>query len=203
MTAPRLAFWFEFASTYSHLAAQRIGAEAAARGVQVDWRPFLLGPIFAAQGWRDSPFNLFPAKGANMWRDLARQAARHGLAPVVRPAAFPANGLRAARAMLAAGAAGPAFAAAVFRAEFERGEDIARREVLDDALREAGADADAVLKAAEGAPAKAALRAATDRAAALGLFGAPSFVAEDGELFWGHDRMEDALDWAAGRHPPV
>ena len=55
-----IEFWFEFASTYSHPAAQRIQGQAEARGVAVRWRPFLLGPIFAEQGWNDSPFNIYP-----------------------------------------------------------------------------------------------------------------------------------------------
>ena len=58
-----LDFWFEFASSYSYPAAMRIAPLAAASGVNVRWRPFLLGPIFKAQGWDNSPFNLFPAKG--------------------------------------------------------------------------------------------------------------------------------------------
>ena len=60
---PVLEFWYEFASTYSYPAAEGVEAAAAAAGVRVDWRPFLLGPIFAAEGWRDSPFNLYAAKG--------------------------------------------------------------------------------------------------------------------------------------------
>ena len=55
---PAMQFWFEFASTYSYPAAMRIEALAADRGVTIEWRPFLLGPIFAAQGWSDSPFNI-------------------------------------------------------------------------------------------------------------------------------------------------
>ena len=58
-----LEFWFEFGSTYSYPAAMRIEALAAARGVVLRWCPFLLGPIFQEQGWNDSPFNLYPAKG--------------------------------------------------------------------------------------------------------------------------------------------
>ncbi|MEO1473211.1 MAG: DsbA family protein, partial [Pseudomonadota bacterium] len=54
--AARVEFWFEFASTYSYLSAMRIDAEARRRGVDVVWRPFLLGPIFASQGWNTSPF---------------------------------------------------------------------------------------------------------------------------------------------------
>src|SRR5262244_3126673 len=88
-----LTFWYEFASTYSWLAAERIEAVAAQEGVAVVWRPFLLGPIFAAQGWTSSPFNLFPAKGRNMWRDMERQCVRMGLPPIVRPDPFPQNSL--------------------------------------------------------------------------------------------------------------
>jgi 2-hydroxychromene-2-carboxylate isomerase len=51
----KLEFWFEFASTYSYPAAMRIEDAAKKRGVEVEWRWFLLGPIFAAQGWSDSP----------------------------------------------------------------------------------------------------------------------------------------------------
>ena len=95
---PTLEFWYEFASTYSYLAAMRIEAAAQAAGVEIRWRPFLLGPIFAAQGWNSSPFNLYPAKGRSMWRDLEREAARLGLPPVTRPDPFPQNSLSATRA---------------------------------------------------------------------------------------------------------
>ena len=69
---PVLEFWYEFASTYSYLAAMRIEPLAEAAGIDLRWRPFLLGPIFATQGWNSSPFNLYPAKGRHMWRYLER-----------------------------------------------------------------------------------------------------------------------------------
>ena len=69
---PTLDFWYEFASTYSYPAAMRIEAAANAAGVDIRWRPFLLGPIFKAYGWTDLPFNIFAAKGRYMWRDLTR-----------------------------------------------------------------------------------------------------------------------------------
>ena len=93
-------FWYEFASTYSYPAALRVGALAEARGVSLAWRPFLLGPIFAAQGWRDSPFNIYPNKGRYMWRDLERTCAAMGV-PLVRPEPFPQASLLAARVALA------------------------------------------------------------------------------------------------------
>jgi len=91
-----LEFWFEFGSTYSYPAAHRVESRARDRGVDVVWRPFLLGPIFAAQGWNDSPFNLYPAKGRYMWRDWGRICSAAGLR-WVRPSVFPRNGLLAAR----------------------------------------------------------------------------------------------------------
>ena len=78
----------------------RIGALAEDAGVRVRFRPFLLGPIFQAQGWTTSPFNLYAAKGRNMWRDLERLCADLGL-PFRRPDPFPQNSLLAARVALA------------------------------------------------------------------------------------------------------
>ncbi|MGH8816082.1 MAG: DsbA family protein, partial [Achromobacter pestifer] len=70
--SPRMQMWFDFASPYSYLAIERIDVLARSAGVQVDLNPFLLGPIFQAQGWNDTPFRLFPGKGAYMMRDIAR-----------------------------------------------------------------------------------------------------------------------------------
>src|SRR5512147_3041977 len=104
----------------------RIERAAAEREVYLEWRPFLLGPIFAAQGWRDSPFNIYPAKGRYMWRDLERICARLDL-PLRRPSVFPRNGLLAARvALLGAGESwGPAFVRATYHANFAEDLDIA------------------------------------------------------------------------------
>ena len=93
-------FWYEFASTYSYPAALRVAALADERGVSLVWRPFLLGPIFFAQGWRDSPFNVYPAKGRYMWRDLERTCGAMGV-PLKRPDPFPQPSLLAARVALA------------------------------------------------------------------------------------------------------
>ena len=112
-----LDFWFDFASTYSYPAAVRIGALAARADVRVRFRPFLLGPIFKAQGWTTSPFNLYPEKGRYMWRDLERLCADLDV-PFRRPDPFPQNSLLAARVALVAldHRWGEAFCVAVFRA---------------------------------------------------------------------------------------
>jgi len=196
---PRITFWFDFASTYSYLSAMRIDALASVRGVGVDWQPFLLGPIFRAQGWENSPFNLYPAKGRYMWRDIDREAARLGLPPVSRPDPFPQNGLLAARIVLAGGPEGwgADFSRAVFAAEFAEGRQIADPGVLAAIIAGLGLSADAVLARAAEPAIKEELRGMGQRAVELGIFGAPSFTCPDGELYWGNDRLEVALDRAA------
>jgi 2-hydroxychromene-2-carboxylate isomerase len=194
--AAAVDFWFEFASTYSYLAVSRIEREALAAGVVVTWRPFLLGPIFKAQDWNDSPFNVYPVKGRYMWRDMERLCDGYGI-PFKRPTQFPRNGLLAARVTLAGGDAGwvPGFVQRAYRANFAEDRDIAGAAVLGELLRDVGADPTAVLADAGSDAVKAKLRANTEEAQRLGIFGAPSLVA-NGELFWGNDRLDDALAWA-------
>lgn len=192
-------FWFEFASTYSYVAAERVDPLAAERGLGVRWRPFLLGPIFRAQGYATTPFLVHEAKGRYMWRDVARTCERLGL-PFVRPARFPLNGLLAARIALALppDAVGP-FCRAAFRQAFCEGRDIADEALLAETLRSVDVELEPALAAARTDLVKHALRRQTETAAALGLFGAPTVVTADGELFWGNDRLDEALDWAAAR----
>jgi len=175
----------------------RIEDLAARSGVEVVWRPFLLGPIFKAQGWNTSPFNLYPAKGRNMIRDMQRIAADRGL-PFVMPPSFPAMSLTAVRIAHAGETGGwtPRFTREAFTAEFGRGADISDVAVLTRILSGLGLDAAAVLAAAASDPVKDGLKARTAEAQAKGLYGAPSFVTETGELFWGDDRLEQAIAWA-------
>jgi 2-hydroxychromene-2-carboxylate isomerase len=186
---PALELWFEFASTYSYLAI-----EGAPRlSVQVQYQPFLLGPIFAAQGWKDSPFNLYPAKGQYMWRDLARLCEEAAI-PLRRPSRFPRSGLHAARIAVSNRAAGwlPLFYRNVFRANFAEDREIGEPAVLAEILSDMKLDAVALLDQANSQESKQALREQNERAVALQLFGAPTYVVGE-ELFWGNDRLTQAL----------
>lgn len=196
MAAPVLDFWFEFASTYSYPAAMRIAPLADAAGVTLRWRPFLLGPIFKQNGWDNSPFNLYPAKGRYMWRDLERICAGLNL-PFKQPAVFPQNTMAAARVGLIALAQGwgEEFIRAIYTAEFGEGRDIGVPGAVAEVLANLGKDAAAVLAQTQTEDIKNALRVQVAEAGRLGIFGAPSFVT-DGELFWGNDRLEAALAWA-------
>jgi 2-hydroxychromene-2-carboxylate isomerase len=196
---PQIDFWYEFASTYSYPAAMRIEEAAKARGVTVRWRPFLLGPIFFDQGWRNSPFNIYPAKGRYMWRDVERICDTLGL-PFAQPDPFPQNSLTAARLALALDAAQrPAFTRAVYAAQFGERRQIAEKETLAAILAKLGLDAETHFARAASDEIKTGLKQQTEEAKRLGIFGAPAFVVVADELFWGNDRLEAALDWAAKR----
>jgi 2-hydroxychromene-2-carboxylate isomerase len=193
---PSLDFWFEFASTYSYPAAMRIGPLAERAGVAIRWRPFLLGPIFQSQGWDNSPFNIYPAKGRYMWRDLERLCALYEL-PFRQPRQFPQSGLVAARVALIALEAGwgEDFIRAVYRAQFAENRLIGDPAVIREILLDLKQEPKPVFDRTQSDEIKSRLRAQTEEAQRLGIFGAPSFVTFDGELFWGNDRLEQALDW--------
>jgi len=196
---PKLQFWYEFASTYSYPCAMRIADAADDAGVALEWRPFLLGPIFFGQGWNDSPFNVYPAKGRYMWRDLERICTKLGVA-LQRPSQFPRNGLTAARVAQIASDEGwvADFTRAVYRANFAEDREIGEQDVIAEIIASLERDPDEILQRALAPENKERLKKTSEEASRLGLFGAPSFVVGD-ELFWGNDRLEDALGWAKAR----
>jgi 2-hydroxychromene-2-carboxylate isomerase len=199
---PPIEFWFEFGSNYSYLSLMRIEALARRAGVPLHWKPFLLGPIFRELGWQSSPFSEQKEKGEYVWRDMARRAAKYGI-PFTRPSSFPRRALLPMRVALLG-------AQQAWMGEYCR--RIMLRNWSEDAgIDDAGtvlaaldglvAEPGAILREAEGEANKAALRAQTDTARRLGIFGAPSFIVQ-GELFWGDDRLEDALAFAQVRRAP-
>ena len=196
-----LDFWFDFASPYSYVASQRVEALCAAAGVAMRWRPFLLGPVFTAQlGINDSPLNTQPVRGRYVWRDMARLCDKYTL-PFVKPEIFPRRSILAAR-VACVGLEKPwcgDFVRGVFRASFGHDRDISTQAILGDVLSTLGVDPSKVFPEAESEPVKRQLRAFTDEALALGIFGAPNAVIQQ-ELFFGQDRLEDAVNWAT-RHP--
>ena len=196
---PPIECWFEFGSNYSYLSTMRIEALARRAGVPLHWKPFLLGPIFRELGWQSSPFAEQREKGEYVWRDMARRAAKYGF-PFTRPSCFPRRTLLPMRVALLG-------AQQAWMGEFCR-RIMLRNWAQDAGIDDAGTvlaaleglvpDPAAILREAEGDANKAALRAQTEAARRLGIFGAPSFVVQ-GELFWGDDRLEDALEFAQAR----
>lgn len=192
MKAP-IEIWFDFASNYSYLSVMRIEDAARQAGRDVHWRPFLLGPIFQAQGWNNSPFVLQKAKGNYVWQDMPRQCRKHDL-PWQKPSVFPRLSLLAARvALYGAGQAWiGAFCRQVMTLNFAEDRDIADPQLINEVLSVLGLDAPAIIAAALSEQNKQALRAQTEQAMARGIFGAPTFFVCEA-MFWGDDRLADAL----------
>lgn len=190
-----IEFWFDFGSNYSYLSAMRIEAEAAARGVRVLWRPFLLGPIFRALGYDNSPFVLQKEKGAYVWKDMERQCRKYGLA-WTRPSVFPRAALLALRVALLGAQREwiAAYCREIMQQNFVHDRDIGSVEVVSEALAKLGLPAQQIIADAQSDANKLRLREQTEAAAAKGIFGAPTFFVGN-EMFWGNDRLDDALDF--------
>lgn len=196
---PAIEFWFEFGSNYSYLSVMRIEAEARRHGVRIIWRPFLLGPIFGALGMENSPFVVQKEKGAYVWKDMVRQCRKYGL-QWKQPGTFPRIGVLPARIALL-GADQPwigGFCRRVMELNFVRDEDINQPDGMAPILTALGLSAADILQQAQSAPVKMRLREQTERARERGIFGAPTFFVGS-EMFWGNDRLDDALALASGR----
>jgi 2-hydroxychromene-2-carboxylate isomerase len=192
-----IEFWFEFASNYSYLSVMRIEALAAREGLRIRWRPFLLGPIFKSFGWDTSPFVLHPAKGAYVWKDMQRQCEKFGLA-WTRPSVFPRPALLPARVALL-GATQPwigEFCRRVMVQNFVADRDIDTVQGVGEILVALDLPAEDIIREAQALANKLRLREQTEAGARRGVFGAPMFFVRD-EMFWGNDRLEDAMAFAA------
>ena len=199
--ALEIEFWFEFASNYSYLSVMRIEDAARRCGVRISWKPFLLGPIFRELGFETSPFVLQKEKGAYVWRDMARQCRKYGLR-WTQPSTFPRPGVLPARISLL-GAEQPwigAFCRRVMELNFALDRDINQPDRLAGILTELGLPALDILHRAQAEPTKKLLREQTDAARAKGIFGAPTFFVGT-EMFWGNDRLEDALAFVSEHKP--
>lgn len=188
-------FWYSIGSTYSYLTVMRLPDPVRISDVSFRWRPFNVRHVMTVQN--NIPFKDKPEKTAYMWRDIQRWAARLGFTLTV-PAPYPLPGLVLANQVAVLGAQegwGEAYTRATYRRWFQSGQPAGEEPNLTECLSEIGQDAARVLEAAKSDRIVAALDHSTKEAMALGVFGSPSFVV-DGELFWGDDRLEDALDWA-------
>jgi 2-hydroxychromene-2-carboxylate isomerase len=191
-----IEFWFEFASNYSYLSVMRIEQAAARHGVAIQWRPFLLGPIFKSFGWSTSPFVLQTWKTDYVWKDMERECRKYGL-PWTRPSAFPRQTLLPARVALI-GAEEPwmgDYCRRIMQLNFVADQAVDSAAAVGQVLAELGLRAQEIIDEAQGEANKLRLRNQTETAKTKGIFGAPTFfVGED--MFWGNDRLDDALAYA-------
>jgi 2-hydroxychromene-2-carboxylate isomerase len=187
-------FWFSTGSTYTYLTVSRLQQVEAATGVRFNWRPFSVRALMREQN--NIPFATKPIKTAYMWRDIERRAAMYGLKAKV-PAPYPLKEFDLANRLALLGLEegwGKAYIVASYRRWFVDGQEPALEPNLSASLKEVGQDPARVVPLAEADKVGKVYTDATDEARRLGLFGSPTF-AVDGELFWGDDRLDDALSW--------
>ena len=194
---PEIEFWFEFGSNYSYLSVMRIEKEARKHSVRFVWKPFLLGPIL--QSFGAHPFKQ-EQKGAYVHSDMARQCRKYGLSPWIKPSVFPRLGVLPLRIVLLASDQPwmAAFCRKVMELNFVQDQDINQPGSIAPILAELGLPAEDILSRSQSEKVKAGLRAQTEMARVKGVFGAPTFFVGD-EMFWGNDRLDDALLFASGR----
>jgi 2-hydroxychromene-2-carboxylate isomerase len=195
--------WFDFGSNYSYLSVMRLEDEAAAHGIGIRWQPFLLGPIFRSFGWASSPFVLQKEKGDYTWKDMARQCRRYGL-PWKQPTHFPRAAVLPLRIALV-GASQPwmgEFCRRSMLMNFAEDRDIDSPEAMRDLLAALGLPAHRVIEEALSDANKLRLRQQTERAVEQGIFGAPTFFVGD-EMFWGNDRLDEAIAFCKARGSEV
>ena len=196
--AKLIEYWFDFGSNYSYLSTMRIEQAARQAGVRVVWRPFLLGPVFQELGWSTSPFVLQKEKGAYTWKDMARQCRKYGL-PWTMPSRFPRAAVLATRVALSFEHAPwmSSFCRLVMHLNFAEDRDIDSVETISEVLQALGLPFAEIIAEAQSEPNRARLREQTRQARTRGIFGAPTFFVGD-EMFWGNDRLDDALAWCVG-----
>ena len=187
-------FWFSIGSTYSYLTVARLADAATRANVTVRWRPFNVRTIMIEQ--KNIPFSNKPVKTAYMWRDIERRAAGYGL-PVSVPAPYPLAELALANQVALLGMRegwGEAYTVETYRRWFVEGAPAGEDPNLSGSLATVGQDPEGVLTRATSAEIVDALEEETRIAETIGVFGAPTFVVS-GEVFWGDDRLDDALGW--------
>ena len=200
MAQPSIDFWFTTGSTYTYLTVMRLDEIERESDISLVWRPFHLRAILDEMKY--VPFADKPAKSAHMWRDIKRRAAMYGI-PVQVPAPYPAKHNIVANQVAIVGMQegwGPRFVREAYRRWFQLGQETGGEPNVSESLRSIGQEPTRVLALAESEACRARLAAETDAAKALGIFGSPTFLV-DGELFWGDDRLGDAISWS--RHGRV
>lgn len=191
-------FWFSIGSTYTYLTVMRIENVAQRSGVSFRWRPFDVRAVMVAMD--NIPFSTKPIKARYMWRDLERRALMYDIPWSTIPI-YPLKHLTFTNRIALIGTKegwGADYARSAYRRWFGDCCDISIEPHLSESLRDIGQDAKRIIALAASDQWKAALETETNAASKLGIFGAPTFAVGE-EIFWGDDRLDDAINWARHR----
>lgn len=187
-------FWFSIGSTYTYLTMMRLAEVEARENISLNLRPFNVRTIMVEQN--NIPFRDKPVKTEYMWRDIERRAAGRGV-PALVPAPYPLPEMEMANQIAVLGLRegwAKQYIVETYRRWFQNGEPPGEEANLAHSLKGIGEPGEISARAATDEVA-AALVAETETCRDLGVFGSPSFIVGS-EVFWGDDRLEDAISWA-------
>ena len=187
-------FWYSIGSTYTYLTVMRLSDYAKANGVTFNWCPFDVRAIMIEQ--KNIPFTNKPVKSSYMWRDIERRANKYGL-PGSLPAPYPLEELVFANQVALLGQRegwGQVYTVETYRLWFVEGLPAGCEPNISESIRRAGQDPERIIKEAQSEEIANALSSQTVLCRDIGVFGAPTFVVDE-EVFWGDDRLEDAVSW--------
>ena len=188
-----LEFFYDVGSPWTYLAFHKIGDVAAEAGVEVTWKPILVGGVFNAvnQGVYAARANASKLRWAHTAKDLADWARFYDLKITWPPKVFPVNSVAAMRGVIAAfeQARGVEFSRAAFEAYWGEDRDLAQDDVLRDIATRAGLDPEVLLARIAAPEIKAKLRANTDELVARGGYGSPTLIVNGDDLYFGNDRL--------------
>jgi len=189
-----IEFFFDCSSPWTWLAFHNLQPMARELGVEVRWRPVLVGGIFNAVNPSVYEFRErgVPAKQAYLRKDLQDWARRAGLVIRFPPAVFPVNSVKAMRGCLLLEPEGRLvpFAAAVFEAYWTRDLDISQDAVLAELCERVGVEPARFFEGIARPEIKAGLKANTDEVIARGGFGSPTIFVGGDDMYFGNDRLD-------------
>ncbi|MDJ0956911.1 MAG: 2-hydroxychromene-2-carboxylate isomerase [Arenicellales bacterium] len=188
-------FWFSIGSTYTYLTVMRLKTLEQEKGIRFNWQPFSVRKLMQEIG--NIPFTGKPVKEKYMWRDIERRAQRYGI-PITVPVEYPLKNFDLAnRVAIVARQEGwcDKYTRTAYRLWFVNGLPPGDDPNLSESLESAGQSIDRIFELATSDSITDAYHDATSQARSLGIFGSPSFVVDGHELFWGDDRLEDAIDY--------
>jgi 2-hydroxychromene-2-carboxylate isomerase len=195
----QIDYFFSTLSPYSYLAGMRLEEVAQKHGATITYKPFDLTAAFAHTGGTP-PKERHPARQELRAQEIMRQAKKLGMPIHLNPAHWPTNGAPSSYAIIAAQNAGGgdlgALVHSVLRACWAEQRDIAQDDVIRDCLEKAGFDPSL---ADSGLLLGAEVYAANfQEAITRGVFGAPFYITDNDQRFWGQDRIVDLDAHLAG-----
>lgn len=188
-----IEFFFDCSSPWTWLAYHNLQPMARELGVEVHWRPVLVGGIFNAVNPSVYEFRQrgVPAKQAYAVKDLQDWAGRAGLVIRFPPSVFPVNSVKAMRGCILMEDLDRLvpFATSVFEAYWTHDRDISQDPVLADLAERVGIEPARFLKGIARPDVKARLKANTDEVIARGGFGTPTLFVGGDDMYFGNDRL--------------